>query len=121
MQDTTVGILTLAASVLVLVAAVAGAKAESGIASHYSTRDHDQPGTKTACGPPLRDSGVTAAHRSLPCGSKVLVTNHRNGNKVVVTITDRGPFVKDRIIDVSLGAARALGFSGLTYVTVMRQ
>ena len=61
---------------------------------------------------------LTAAHRTLPLGTKVKVTNKSNGNSVVVTINDRGPFVRGRIIDVSPGAARVLGFSGLTHVTV---
>jgi rare lipoprotein A (peptidoglycan hydrolase) len=52
--------------------------AETGIASHYSSKDRDQNGSKTACGPRLRDSGLTMAHRRLPCGTRVRVTNHRN-------------------------------------------
>jgi hypothetical protein len=60
----------------------------------------------------------TAAHRTLPFGSKVKVTNKSNGLSVVVTINDRGPFVRGRVIDITPSAARALGFSGLTHVTV---
>jgi rare lipoprotein A len=56
----------------------------------------------------------------LPFGSKVRVTNHRNGRTVVVVINDRGPFVRGRIIDLTPAGARALGFSGLTRVTVER-
>lgn len=103
----------------VLITAVANA-GDSGIASHYSTKDHDQNGTRTACGPPLRDSGLTAAHRSLPCGTKLRVTNARNGRSVVVTVTDRGPFVRGRVIDLSMGAAHALGFRGLAHVSLNR-
>ena len=67
----------------------------------------------------LNDNALTAAHRSLPFGSKVRVTNARNGQSVVVTITDRGPFVAGRVIDVTPAGARALGFSGLGIVTLM--
>lgn len=97
-----------------------GVHAEEGIASHYSTHDSDQNGNRTACGPRLVNSALTAAHRTLPCGSKVRVTNKHNGRSVIMTITDRGPFVRGRIIDVTLGGARALGFSGLTRVSVTR-
>ena len=92
---------------------------ESGIASHYSTRDSDQNGTTVACpGHKLNDGALVAAHRSRPCGSKVTVTNKANGKSVVVTIIDRGPFVKGRVIDLSLAAASALGFRGLTSVVL---
>jgi rare lipoprotein A len=64
---------------------------------------------------------LTAAHRSLPFGSRVRVTNRSNGRSVVVTVNDRGPFVRGRIIDVTPAAARVLGFSGLGQVTVERE
>ena len=63
---------------------------------------------------------MTAAHRTLPFGTKVRVTNKKNGQSVVVTINDRGPFVRGRVIDVTPAGARALGFSGLTQVTLLR-
>ena len=66
----------------------------------------------------MNREALTAAHRTLPLGTKVTVTNKSNGHSVVVTINDRGPFVRGRIIDVSPAAARVLGFSGLTHVTV---
>ena len=87
---------------------------QSGIASVYSTKD----GLKTASGARMRDHVLAAAHRSLPFGSKVRVTNRRNGKTVVVTINDRGPFIRGRIIDLTPAGARALGFSGLTRVTI---
>jgi rare lipoprotein A len=87
---------------------------ETGIASVYSVES----GRRTASGRELNREALTAAHRTLPLGTKVKVTNKSNGNSVVVTINDRGPFVRGRIIDVSPGAARVLGFSGLTHVTV---
>jgi len=68
----------------------------------------------------MSNSTLTAAHRSLPFGSKVRVTNRSNGKTVVVTINDRGPFVRGRIIDLTPAAARVLGFSGLARVTIER-
>ena len=86
----------------------------SGVASVYSTES----GRGTASGQRLNPGALTAAHRSLPFGTKVRVTNVRNGHSVVVTINDRGPFVRGRVIDVTPAAARALGFSGLTQVSL---
>jgi rare lipoprotein A len=60
----------------------------------------------------MNPTDLTAAHRSLPFGTKVRVTNKRNGKAVVVRINDRGPFVRGRVIDVSKAAARELGFIG---------
>ena len=87
--------------------------AQSGIASIYA---YD--GEKTANGERASPQGLTAAHKSLPFGTKVRVTNKKNGRSVTVRINDRGPFVKGRVIDVTPAAARALGFSGLTQVTL---
>src|ERR1700704_3695841 len=89
--------------------------ARDGIASVYSTREQ---GGRTASGVKLNDNALTAAHRTLPFGSKVTVTNAKNGHSVVVTITDRGPFVRGRVIDLTPAGARALGFSGLAPVTL---
>src|SRR5262245_34546930 len=66
---------------------------------------------RTADGTLFNPDGLTGAHRSLPLGSRVRVTNLRNGRSVLVTITDRGPYRKHREIDVSYGAARVLGFA----------
>jgi rare lipoprotein A len=107
--------LTIAAAAFVAV--IGSAHAESGVASHYSTREL---GTRTASGRSLHDGALTAAHRTLPFGSRVRVTNHANGRSVVVTITDRGPFTRGRVIDLSAAGARALGFSGLAHVSVVR-
>src|SRR5260370_22276124 len=87
---------------------------EAGLASVYS---HDS-GSATASGGKLNREALTAAHRTLPFGSKVKITNKSNGRIVIVTINDRGPFVRGRIIDVSPSAARGLGFSGLAQVSV---
>jgi len=61
---------------------------------------------------------MTAAHRTLPFGTSVTVVNKRNGCNVVVRINDRGPFVRGRVIDLSPAAARAIGISGLTPVSL---
>jgi rare lipoprotein A len=78
-----------------------------GTASWYGQQFE---GKQTASGEPFDMRDFTAAHPSLPLGTFVRVTNLRNGKAVVVRINDRGPFVDDRIIDVSYSAARALGF-----------
>jgi len=97
------------------------AQAEKGRASFY----HDKfQGRLTACGQRFNQSKLTAAHRKLPCGTKVKVTRQDTGKSVIVTVNDRGPFVSGRVIDLSKAAARKLGFlrRGLASVrlTVMR-
>jgi rare lipoprotein A len=92
----------------------ASAEDQAGVASVYSIDS----GSGTASGQQLNPQALTAAHRSLPFGTKVRVTNRSNGRSVVVTINDRGPFVRGRVIDVTPAAARVLGFSGLTQVTL---
>jgi rare lipoprotein A len=93
--------------------------AEECVASVYAVGDSSQRGTKTASGIPLNDDVMTAAHKSLPFGSTVRVTNKQNGHAVTVTITDRGPYVKGRCIDLTTASARALGFAGLAPVSVV--
>jgi rare lipoprotein A len=100
--------------VLLVPATLTTVSAQSGIASVYSTTE----GTKTASGRKLSNSALTAAHKTLPFGTKVRVTNKKNGRTVVVTITDRGPFVRGRVIDLTPAGARALGFNGLAPVTL---
>lgn len=78
----------------------------SGRASWYGPKFH---GRLTANGEIFDSNALTAAHPSLPFGTKVRVTNLRNGRSVIVRINDRGPFIKGRIIDVSAAAARVLG------------
>ncbi len=82
-------------------------RTEVGVASYYSRAHHGRP---TASGARFDQRALTAAHRSLPFGTRVRVTNLGNGRSVVVTVTDRGPFVRGRILDVSYGAARDLDF-----------
>lgn len=89
------------------------AQAQSGIASVYAYK-----GGKTASGERANPGELTAAHRSLPFGTRVKVTNKKNGKTVTVRINDRGPFVRGRIIDLTPAAARQLGFSGLAPVNV---
>lgn len=113
-------LLLAAAAAFILCAAVAIpsiARAQCGSASWYSL-----PGNRTANGERMNPSAMTAAHRSLPFGTKVKVTNRRNGRSVTVRINDRGPFIKGRIIDVSKAAARELGFvrAGHTQICIKR-
>ncbi|HEY9799933.1 MAG TPA: septal ring lytic transglycosylase RlpA family protein [Leptolyngbyaceae cyanobacterium] len=82
-----------------------------GIASFYGHGDGFA-GRPTATGERYNPNGLTAAHRSLPFGTRVRVTNTRNGRSVVVRINDRGPFIRGRVIDLSTGAARMLGMIG---------
>lgn len=87
---------------------------ERGIASWYGWESGD----RTAMGTRFNPRALTAAHRTLPLPSKVKVTNLKNKRSVVVTVNDRGPFVKGRLIDLSYGAAKALRINGLAPVVV---
>lgn len=82
---------------------------EVGTASYYADKFH---GRRTASGEIFDKNGYTAAHKTLALGSYALVTNVRNGKKVIVRINDRGPFSKTRIIDLSKGAAKVIGMVG---------
>ena len=90
-------------------------QAESGTASVYGYG-----GGPTASGERANPRGLTAAHRTLPFGTLVRVTNKRNGRVVHVRINDRGPFRRGRIIDLTPAAAHTLGFQGLTLVSLER-
>lgn len=83
-----------------------GGGGSHGIASYYWQ------GQQTASGARFNPSAMTAAHRTLPFGTRVMVTNRNNGRSVTVTINDRGPFIKGRIIDLSRGAAGVIGMTG---------
>ena len=101
--------IVLAASVAAsLIAPVntASAASDCGHASWYALH------SRTASGEMMNPSALTAAHRSLPFGTKLRVTNPRNGKSVVVRINDRGPFIKGRVIDLSKGAASRIGLIG---------
>jgi rare lipoprotein A len=112
MKHMVVGVL---AGFLILGAFDSGAEAKStsGVASYYKS------GKQTANGESFNPNGLTAAHRTLPFGTKVRVTNMRNGKSVVVRINDRGPFIRGRVIDLSLGAAKLVEMtsSGVAKVT----
>ncbi|MDE3186677.1 MAG: septal ring lytic transglycosylase RlpA family protein [Acidobacteriota bacterium] len=82
-----------------------GGRTFSGMASFYG----NESGRKTASGQRFNQEAMTAAHRTLPFGTKLRVTH--GGRSVIVTINDRGPFVRGRVLDLSTGAARAIGLT----------
>jgi len=104
--------IVLAISPLLASPVYSASSAQSGIASVYSTES----GTKTASGTRLDPGALTAAHRTLAFGTKVRVTNAGNGRSIVVTINDRGPFVRGRVIDLTPASAHAIGVSGIAHV-----
>lgn len=94
------------------------AQAETGIASIYTTKEN---GRRVACPrQSLQDSALTAAHKTLPCGTQVVVTNTSTHLSVSVRITDRGPFIRGRIIDLTRAAARAVKCNDLCRVSVTK-
>ena len=97
--------------------AKAGEHSETGIASYYGDKYEGRP---TASGEKLNQKLLTAAHRTLPFGTMVTITNLKNGKKIRVRINDRGPFKKERIIDVTRKGAEMLDFvrDGLTEVKI---
>jgi rare lipoprotein A len=99
-------LLALAVLALTLPFGAARASVQEGIVSWYGERFQDRP---TASGELFDFSDLTMAHPSLPFGTKVRVTNLRNGRSVVVRVNDRGPFVGSRIADLSQAAAASLG------------
>ncbi len=116
--------LIYAAVIVAIICACGGSKVkgekgfvQEGTASWYGKKFH---GRKTACGEKFDMHKLTAAHRTLPFGTKVEVTNLANGKKVVVRINDRGPFKKGRIIDLSYAAAKKIGMitSGVARVRI---
>lgn len=107
----------LATAAALLLALCAPAAAEQGVASQYGVGDGYH-GERTASGERFNTYAMTAAHRSRPFGSHVTVRNLSNGRSVSVRITDRGPFVRGRIIDLSRAAANAIGMGGTARVSV---
>jgi rare lipoprotein A len=81
------------------------------MASYYG----NESGSRTASGQRFDQNALTCAHRSLPFGTKLRVTH--GGRSVVVTVNDRGPFIRGRVLDLSTAAARAVGISGVGQVT----
>lgn len=99
----------VAAAAILLIATLAPAHAETGIASFYG---RELAGNRTASGERFSPTDFTAAHRKLPFGTMLRVTNLANGRSVIVRVNDRGPHVRGRIVDVSFSAAKALGMVG---------
>ena len=91
------------------------ARSECGVASVYWE------GTRTASGEHYNPLGISAAHRTLRFGTHVIVRVVKTGRELIVRINDRGPFVAGRIIDLSKGAAQALGVRGLAQVCITRK
>ncbi|HVW93770.1 MAG TPA: septal ring lytic transglycosylase RlpA family protein [Devosia sp.] len=87
---------------------------QCGVASWYAS------GTRTASGERMNANAMTAAHRSLPFGTKVKVIDQKTGRAVQVTINDRGPFVRGRIIDLTKAAASRLGLRGIGKVCIQQ-
>lgn len=104
-------------SLSLLSAAVAFGQVQTGKASFYADKFEGSP---TASGEKYKHSKLTAAHRSLPFGTKVRVTNMANNETVEVIVNDRGPYVDNRVIDLSRSAAEKLGFvnQGLAEVKI---
>jgi rare lipoprotein A len=100
------GLLALAVLALTLPFGAARAGVQEGVVSWYGERFHNRP---TASGELFDIADLTMAHPSLPFGTKVRVTNLRNGRSVVVRVNDRGPFVGTRIADLSQAAAASIG------------
>ncbi|WP_414474259.1 septal ring lytic transglycosylase RlpA family protein [Microvirga sp. M2] len=92
-----------------------GKVVQSGRASWYGPGFH---GRRTASGETFNTNDLTAAHRTLPFGTRVRVVNKRTGKSVVVRINDRGPYAHGRVIDLSRASAQAIGLTGVASVTV---
>ena len=95
----------------------AGSGQQAGVASWYGPGFH---GRKTANGERFDMNALTAAHRTLPLGTQVRVTNTHTGQSVVVRINDRGPYVGRRVIDLSKASAQAIGIAGVAKVSIAR-
>ena len=91
------------------------AAAESGMGSWYGPGYY---GHRTACGQTLTSSSMWAAHKTLPCGTSIRVTNSQTGKTVVVQVEDRGPYVRGWIVDLTSPAAQAIGMGSTIPVTV---
>src|SRR4051812_19431796 len=102
---------------LIIAFIIAFTEPEFGVASFYGLEFH---GKATASGQIYSQNKLTAAHKTLPLGTTVKVTNTKNNKSVYVTINDRGPFVKGRVIDLSTKAAELLGYrnKGTAYVKI---
>jgi rare lipoprotein A len=92
------------------------ANTETGKASYYSIKCNG--GTRTASGEKLVDSSNTIAHKTLPFGTLVKVTNLKNGKSEIVRVNNRGPYIKGRIVDVTIGVAKKLDFVEIGVIPV---
>lgn len=99
-------------SIILLALCASSAPALAQNSGHVSYYGSELAGRKTASGERFNPGGMTAAHRTLPFGTRLKLTNVTNGRSAVVRINDRGPFVRGRVLDVSKGAAQVLGFVG---------
>lgn len=98
---------------VIVVAAIVGVASETTAAPKCGSASwYNMPGAKTASGEKMNPADMTAAHRTYQFGTKLRVTNKRNGRSVIVRVNDRGPFVKGRVLDLSKGAAAKLGYIG---------
>ncbi|TPK71861.1 septal ring lytic transglycosylase RlpA family protein [Mesorhizobium sp. B2-3-3] len=117
-KQTALVAVTLAAGLMVGASATSATASagQCGRASWYALH------SRTASGERMNPSALTAAHRTLPFGTKLRVTNKNNGRSVVVRVNDRGPFIRGRVLDLSKGAASQLGFigSGQTAICMAR-
>jgi len=113
-KQTALVAVTIAAGLMVGASATSATAAagQCGRASWYALH------SRTASGERMNPSAMTAAHRTLPFGTKLRVTNKNNGKSVIVRINDRGPFIKGRVLDLSKGAAGQLGFIGSGHTSV---
>ena len=91
---------------------------QQGAASWYGPGFH---GRKTASGERFNSGSLTAAHRTLPFGTRVRVVNKKNGRSVVVRINDRGPYARGRVIDLSHASAKAIGVNGVAQVALVAE
>ncbi|PBC22075.1 septal ring lytic transglycosylase RlpA family protein [Mesorhizobium sp. WSM4310] len=114
LNQTALVAVTIAAGLMVGASATSATAAagQCGRASWYALH------SRTASGERMNPSALTAAHRSLPFGTKLRVTNQNNGRSVIVRINDRGPFIRGRVLDLSKGAAGQLGFIGSGHTSV---
>ena len=108
---------TIGMTILIACVSALAFAADTGTCSYYSSKYN---GRITASGQRFSNSAMTAAHREMPFGTKVKLTNTANSKSTVVTVNDRGPFVKGREISVTRRAARELGFTreGLAEVKI---
>lgn len=112
-------LLLVATITLAFCGPLAARSGQAGMASYYGTKRDGYAWKRTASGQRMDPGRFTAAHRTLPFGTRVRVTNTRNGKSVEVVINDRGPFVRGRIIDLSDTARRAIGMGGTAPVTLV--